>query len=27
LLRSEGEVDVVLENEVLHTIIESNSTF
>lgn len=27
LLGSEGEVDVVLENEVFHTTIESNSTF
>jgi hypothetical protein len=27
LLGSEGEVDVVLENEVLHTTIEPNSTF
>jgi len=27
LLSSEGEVDVVLENEVLHTTIEPNDTF
>jgi hypothetical protein len=27
LLGSEGEIDVVLENEVFHTTIESNTTF